>query len=176
METATLAGGCFWCTEAIFKRLKGVTEAISGYAGGKTENPTIDQVYSGKSGHAESIQITFDPKVISFDKILEVFWHLIDPTTLNRQAYDIGTQYRSVIFYHTEEQRKIAEKSIHKHQARFNNQIVTQLSPFNTFYKAAGYHKNYYDKNRSAPYCRVVIDPKIQKLYKEFKNEIKSQD
>jgi len=172
MEIATLAGGCFWCTEAIFKRLKGVTSVIPGYAGGEKPNPTYDEVCSGTTGHAEAIQIEFDPSIISYDKILEVFWHLHDPTTPNQQGNDIGTQYRSEIFYHSAKQNRIAEESkeeLEKSKA-FNRPIVTQIVPFTNFYKAENYHQNYYDKNKSAPYCQVIVDPKIQKLMKEFKN------
>ena len=149
METATLAGGCFWCTEAIFKRLKGIMTVVCGYAG----------------GDAESVQIQFDPSIISYEKILEVFWATHDPTTLNRQGADIGTQYRSVIFYHSEKQKEIAEKS---KQPSF----VTQIVPFDKFYKAEDYHQNYYDKNKSYPYCQIVINPKIQKLLEEFKEDV----
>lgn len=175
IDTATLAGGCFWCTEAIFKRLKGVKAVTPGYAGGQTENPTYDEVCSGKTGHAEAIEIEFDPGVISFEKILDVFWRLHDPTTLNRQGPDRGALYRSVIFYHNEQQRKIAEESKRRveESGMYKDTIVTEVVPFKSFYKTEGYHQNYYDKNKDAPYCRIVIDPKIQKLYKEFKEEVK---
>lgn len=171
MEMATLAGGCFWCTEAIFKRLKGVSEVISGYAGGETDNPSYDDISSGKTGHAEVIQITFDPQIISFEKLLDVFWHLHDPTTLNRQGADVGTQYRSVIFYHNDEQKRIAEQSKKKVEeaGMYKDLIVTKIEPFKNFYKAEGYHQNYYQRNYPQPYCEIVIDPKIKKLYKEFK-------
>lgn len=172
LETATLAGGCFWCTEAIFKRLKGVTSVVPGYAGGEKPNPSYDEVCSGTTGHAEAIQIQFDPSIISYDKILDVFWHLHDPTALNQQGNDIGAQYRSAIFYHNEKQKRIAEESkeeLEKSEA-FNMPIVTQIVPFTNFYKAENYHQNYYDQNKSASYCQIVIDPKIQKLIKEFKN------
>ena len=168
METATLGGGCFWCTEAIFKRLKGVISVISGYAGGSAEQnsaPSYERISMGTTGHAESIQIQFDPSIISFDKILEVFWATHDPTTLNRQGSDVGTQYRSVIFYHSEKQKKIAERS---KQPSF----VTQIVPFDKFYKAENYHQNFYEKNKSYPYCQIVISPKIQKLLEEFKKEL----
>ncbi|MDO8583436.1 MAG: peptide-methionine (S)-S-oxide reductase MsrA [bacterium] len=161
MEIATLGGGCFWCTEAIFKRLKGVKSVISGYAGGEMENPSYDKVSTGTTNHAESIQIEFDPSIISYEKILEVFWATHDPTTLNRQGADIGTQYRSVIFYHSEEQKKIAEKL---KQPSF----VTQIVPLDKFYKAEDYHQNFYEKNESSPYCQIVINPKIQKLVEKF--------
>jgi len=175
VEVITLAGGCFWCTEAIFKRLKGVEEVISGYSGGTTENPTYDEVCSGKTGHAESIQITFDPKVLSFKTLLQVFFKLHDPTTLNQQGNDIGTDYRSAIFYHSEKQKETAEKvktEIGK-SGLYKNRIVTEIVPFDKFWQAEGYHNNYYERNTDAPYCQYVIDPKIQKLYKEFKDQVK---
>lgn len=174
-ETATLAGGCFWCTEAIFKRLKGVISVVSGYSGGDMENPTTDEVYSGKTDHAETIQITFDPKIISFEKLLDVFWHLHDPTTLNRQEADVGTQYRSVIFYHDEAQKRIAKSSKKQIESSgmYKDLIVTQIVPFRAFYKAEDYHQNYYERNSDAPYCRIVIDPKIQKLMTKFTESVK---
>ena len=173
METATLAGGCFWCTEAIFKRLRGVGSVIPGYSGGDPpaggENPTYEQVSSGESGHAESIQIKFDPKVISFEKILEVFFKTHDPTTKNRQGDDVGSQYRSMVFYHDEKQKKTAEGLVKKlNQESYSGKIVTQIIPYKNFFEAEDYHKEYYEKNRSAGYCRAIIDPKIQKFYKEF--------
>lgn len=175
MEVATLAGGCFWCTEAVFQRLKGVEKVESGYSGGIVENPTYEQVCNGNTGHAEAIQITFDPSVISFEKLLEVFWHLHDPTTLNHQGADEGTQYRSAIFYHDEKQHEIAEKS--KEQAEksgmYKDQFVTEIVPFKNFYKAEAYHKDYYNRNGGQGYCTYIIDPKITKLYKEFPNEVK---
>lgn len=175
METATLAGGCFWCTEAIFKRLKGVETILPGYAGGTTENPTYEKVCSGKTGHAEAIQITFDPSIISFEKILTVFFHLHDPTTLNQQGNDVGTQYRSSIFYHTNEQ-KIAAQKVKKEiedTKLYPNKIVTEIVPFTNFYEAENYHRDYFAKNSYQPYCQYVIDPKIQKLYKEFATDLK---
>lgn len=172
METATLAGGCFWCTEAIFKRLKGVLSVIPGYSGGNPPegglSPTYEQVSSGKTNHAESVQITFDPTIISFEKLLEVFFALHDPTTLNQQGADIGTQYRSAIFYHSEKQKQTAEKikaTIPK--------AVTEITRFTAFYAAEAYHKDYYEKNSKAGYCKIVIDPKITKLYKEFSEVVK---
>ena len=172
MEIATLAGGCFWCTEAIFKRLKGVTSVVPGYAGGEKPNPSYDEVCSGTTGHAEAIQITFDPSVISYNKILDVFWHLHDPTTLNQQGNDIGTQYRSAIFYRDEKQKEIAQevKKDIDQSRMYKNPVVTEIVPLTNFYKAENYHQNYYDQNKSASYCQVIIDPKIQKLMKEFKN------
>lgn len=175
MEIATLAGGCFWCTEAIFKRLKGIESVKSGYSGGTVENPTYEKVCSGTTGHAEAIQIKFDAKIISYEKILEIFFHLHDPTTLNRQGNDIGTQYRSGIFYHNDEQRNRAEKVRDKikKSGMYNNRIVTEIVPFTNFYKAEDYYQNYYEKNPEYDYCRVVIDPKIKKLFREFKEEVK---
>lgn len=167
LETATLAGGCFWCTEAIFKRLKGIESVQPGYSGGTMPNPTYEQVCSSLTGHAEAIQIKFDPKIITFEKLLEVFFKLHDSTTLNRQGNDVGTQYRSAIFYHSEEQRKTTEEIKAKIEGS-----TTEIIPFTNFYKAEDYHKNYYDQNRMLPYCQLVIDPKIQKLYKEFKEEV----
>ena len=176
-ETATLANGCFWCSEAIFKRLKGVKSVTPGYAGGTIKNPSYDQVCNRTTGHAESIQIVFDPSVIDFDKILNIFWHTHNPTTLNRQGNDIGTQYRSAIFYHNEKQREIAEKSkkdLEKERI-YKDSIVTEVIPFRNFYTAENYHKDYYDNNKQAAYCNFVIDPKIRKLLKEYENDIKSE-
>lgn len=177
MEKITLAGGCFWCTEAIFKRLKGVSSVVSGYAGGNLESPTYEQVCSGNTGHAEAIQITFDPKIISLKTIFEVFFKLHDPTTLNRQGNDIGTQYRSAIFYHDENQEKTAKEAKEEidKSGIYPKKIVTEITAFTNFYEAEGYHKNYYDRNSNAPYCQYVIDPKIKKLYKEFDNQAKPQ-
>lgn len=177
IETATFAGGCFWCTEAVFQRLKGVEKIESGYSGGTIPNPTYEQVCDGKTGHAEVIQLTFNPKIISFAKLVEVFFHQHDPTTLNRQGNDTGTQYRSVIFYHNESQRKVAEEKRQEiaKQNLYPGKIVTEIVPFTKFYKAENYHQDYYNKNSYQPYCQYVIDPKIQKLYKEFPHELKSK-
>jgi peptide-methionine (S)-S-oxide reductase len=176
METATLANGCFWCSEAVFARLNGVKSVLPGYSGGKIENPTYEQVSSGRTGHAEAAQIEFDPGIISFEKLLDVFWHTHDPTTLNRQGNDIGTQYRSAIFYHDEKQKAIAEKSRAEieRQRVYKDPIVTEVTPFVKFYVAEDYHKNYYDDHQDAPYCRFVIDPKIQKLLKHHGSDLKS--
>ena len=163
-EVATLAGGCFWCTEAVFERLPGVKSVMSGYTGGQTENPTYEQVCTGGTGHAEAIQITFDPAKISFAQLLETFWEAHDPTTLNRQGADRGTQYRSAIFYHTEAQRLTAEKSKAAAAKNFSSPIVTEIVPLPHFYKAEGYHQDYYRNNQNAPYCRAVIRPKLEKL------------
>lgn len=174
-EKATFAGGCSWCTEAIFKRLKGVGDVLPGYAGGTVEHPTYEHVCSGNTGHAEAIQITFDPSVISYEKLLDVFWHLHDPTTLNRQGNDTGPQYRSVIFYHSEKQKDIAEQSKKKIESlgTYKDVIVTKIEPFTNFYKAEEYHQNYYDRNKDYPYCQYVIDPKIKKLMDYYKKDVK---
>jgi len=177
LETATLAGGCFWCTETIFKRPKGILSVIPGYSGGQKENPSYDEVCSGTTGHAEAIQITFDPTVISYDKILDVFWHLHDPTTLNQQGSDIGPQYRSAIFYHSKKQKEIAIRLKNKldRLGVYSKPIVTQIVPFTNFYKAEDYHQNYYERNKSYPYCQTVIDPKIQKLMANYKQDVKEE-
>ena len=173
-ESIVLAGGCFWCLEAVFKRIKGVNSVISGYTGGEIENPSYEAVSSGTTGHAEAVQVEFSPSVISLKKLLDVFWELHDPTTLNRQGNDVGTQYRSEIFYTTEAQKQIDEKSL-KHIEdiqRYDDQIVTQISKLKKFYPAENYHNNFYDQNRSHSYCQLVIDPKIEKLYKKFKENV----
>lgn len=177
LEIAILAGGCFWCTEAIFKRLKGIISVKPGYSGGTKENPTYEEVCSGTTGHAESIQIEFNPKEIPFDKILDVFWHTHNPTTLNQQGNDMGTQYRSVIFYHDENQKQVAIKSKEnlEKEGIYKNPIVTQIVPFTSFYEAESYHKNYYDKNKQYPYCNFVISPKIQKLMEKYGNDVKEE-
>ncbi len=175
VETATLANGCFWCSEAVFQRLKGVKSILPGYAGGTVKNPSYQQVCTGKTGHAESIQIKFDPNVISFEKILDIFWHTHDPTTLNRQGNDVGTQYRSAIFYHDENQKKIAEDSKKdlSQKGIYKDTIVTEITPFTNFYVAENYHKNYYQNHSSEPYCSFVINPKIDKLFEQYRNQIK---
>ena len=177
IETATLANGCFWCSEAIFARLKGVVSVIPGYSGGKVENPSYDDVCTGRTGHAEAAQIIFDPDVISYEKLLDVFWHTHDPTTLNRQGNDIGTQYRSAIFYRDEKQKEVAEKSKREIQNSgiYKDHIVTEIVPFKQFYVAEDYHKNYYDQHRNAPYCSFVIEPKIRKLLKQYGNDLKTK-
>lgn len=175
MEQATFAGGCFWCTEAIFRRVKGVSKVVSGYSGGETGNPDYEAVSAGSTGHVEAIQIVFDPKIISYEKLVEIFFHLHDPTTLNRQGSDVGTQYRSVIFYHNNEQKEITEKVRNKIEDEhiYQNKIVTEIIPFENFYKAEEYHQNFYANNPEYGYCRVVIDPKIKKLLRQYKNEVK---
>lgn len=177
MEVATFASGCFWCSDAVFKRLKGVEEVISGYSGGNVDNPSYDDVSSGKSEHAEAIQVTFDPSIISYDKLLDVFWATHNPTTRNQQGNDMGSQYRSVIFFHNDEQKKLAEESKEKLEklGKYKDPIVTEIVPFTNFFKAEGYHQDYYDRNQEYPYCQFVIDPKIRKLYKDFTEDIKEE-
>jgi peptide-methionine (S)-S-oxide reductase len=174
---ATLAGGCFWCSEAVFKRIKGIKSILPGYAGGTVESPSYEEVCGGKTGHAESIQIEFDSKVIPFEKILDIFWHTHDPTTLNRQGNDVGTQYRSAIFYHNEKQKEIAENSKKEleEEGIFKDPIVTEITPFRNFYAAEDYHKNYYENHQDAPYCNIVIDPKVNKLFLKYGNNIKEE-
>lgn len=174
METVTLGGGCFWCTEAVFLRLKGVESVRSGYSGGHVKNPAYREVTTGSTGHAEVVQITFDPAVIAFREILEVFFAVHDPTTLNRQGADVGTQYRSAIFYHTPEQKVVAGRTILdlENERAFDRKIVTEVTPFSAFYPAEEYHDNYFARNSSQPYCSVVISPKIKKLEKYFKDKL----
>jgi peptide-methionine (S)-S-oxide reductase len=167
LEIADFGGGCFWCMEAVFERLPGVVSVTSGFAGGTTENPTYAQVCTETTGHAEVTEIEFDPAKISYDKLLEVFWQAHDPTTLNRQGADVGTSYRSIILYRDEKQRLLAEKSKLAAQENFRNPIVTEIVPLKKFYKAEDYHQEYYDNNSSAPYCQVVIAPKLEKLEKK---------
>ena len=166
-EIADLGGGCFWCMEAVFERLPGVISVTSGFAGGTTENPTYEQVCTETTGHAEVTEIVFDPAKISYDKLLEVFWQAHDPTTLNRQGADEGTSYRSIILYRNEKQKLEAEKSKFRAQKNFKNPIVTEIVPLKKFYKAEDYHQQYFDNNSSAPYCQVVIAPKLEKLEKK---------
>jgi peptide-methionine (S)-S-oxide reductase len=174
METTTLGAGCFWCVEAIYDQLEGVESVVSGYSGGSLKNPTYREVSSGLTGHAEVCQIVFNPEIISFEEILEVFWEVHDPTTLNRQGADIGTQYRSVIFYHSEEQKSIAEESKKRMNSSgaYKNQVVTQIAPFKSFYEAEDYHQNYFVNNPNQPYCSVVIGPKVKKFRKKFKDKL----
>lgn len=175
LEMATLGGGCFWCVEAIYLDVKGVHSVVSGYAGGTVKNPTYQEVCSGRTGHAEVVQISFDPEVISYADILYIFWRTHDPTTLNRQGADVGTQYRSAIFYHNDEQKAIAEKSKQETDASglWSNPIVTEIVPLTDFYEAEGYHQDYYNLNPNQPYCRMVIDPKVQKFRKAFQDRLK---
>jgi len=171
---ATLANGCFWCTEAIFKRINGVISVLPGYTGGKRENPTYEQVSTGATGHAEAIQLIFDPEILPYETILDVFFATHDPTTPNQQGADIGTQYRSAIFYHDEEQKQIAEKKITElnNSKEYTEALVTELHPFTMFYPAEDYHIDFYDRNKQHPYCKVVIDPKIKKLINKFKENL----
>ncbi|NOZ40756.1 MAG: peptide-methionine (S)-S-oxide reductase MsrA [Planctomycetes bacterium] len=175
LQQATFGGGCFWCTEAVYQELKGVSKVTSGYSGGRKENPTYREISTGLTGHAEVIQIDFDPQQIAFDELLEVFWQTHDPTTLNRQGADVGTQYRSVVFYHNDEQKKSAEAYKEKLDAAgaFSDPIVTEISPIGKFYAAEDYHQDYYAINGSQPYCRAVIAPKVEKVRKVFADKLK---
>ncbi len=172
---ATLGGGCFWCLEAVYQELMGVEKVESGYAGGSVPNPTYRQVCTGTTGHAEVVQITFDPSVISFRELLQVFFTIHDPTTLNRQGADVGPQYRSVIFYHDEEQKRIAQEVMAEIEAAgiWPDPIVTELAPYTAFYRAEEYHQNYFRNNPAQPYCQVVIAPKVAKFRKEFVAKLK---
>lgn len=174
-ETATLTGGCFWCLEAVYDELNGVEDVVSGYSGGKVPNPSYERVCTGTTGHAEVVQLTFDPKIISFKEILEVFFTIHDPTTLNRQAPDVGTQYRSAVFYHTSEQRAIAEQVIADLGAAhvWDATIVTELRPFEEFYPAEAYHQEYFKRNPNQAYCRVVISPKVARFRKGFLDKLR---
>ena len=174
-ELATLGGGCFWCTEAVFLEIEGVEKVVPGYSGGHVKNPTYRQVTTGTTGHAEVIQVTFDQDVLTYSEVLEIFFTMHDPTQLNRQGADVGTQYRSVIFYHSEEQKKTAETFISEMNETniFNLPIVTKLEPFKEFYEAEDYHKNYYQRNKNQGYSRFVIAPKLDKVEKKFKEMLK---
>lgn len=176
-ETITLAGGCYWCVEAVYENLIGVKSAISGYAGGKIGNPTYEDVSTGRSGYAEVVQITYDKKVTNLDEIFKVFFTVHDPTTLNRQGADVGTQYRSAIFYKNEAQKKAAQTIIAamKKAGIYDSPIVTTLEPLTKFYKAEDYHQNYYANNKSQPYCQMVIQPKMEKFEKLFKSRLKKK-
>jgi peptide-methionine (S)-S-oxide reductase len=169
-QTATFAGGCFWCTEAVFLKLRGVEKVLPGYTGGSKLAPTYEDVSSGLTGHAEAIQITFDPAIISYDQLLEVFFELHDPTTLDQQGYDMGTQYRSAVYYSNEEQRQTTLRAIENVNAsgQYASKVVTEVAPLGEFYVAEDYHHNFYAQNPNYPYCAIIIDPKIQKLYKDF--------
>lgn len=170
LEQATLGGGCFWCLEAVYENVRGVQKVVSGYAGGHRPNPTYEQVCTGMTGHAEVVQLTYDPAVVSYRELLEIFFEIHDPTTLNRQGADVGSQYRSVIFYHHEEQRLAAEAMIAELEAagRWPTPIVTQVVPFEAFYPAEAYHQQYFRKNPAQPYCRAVVAPKVTKLQAHF--------
>lgn len=176
-EAITLGGGCFWCIEAVFDELKGVERVESGYSGGSVANPTYQQVCAGTTGHAEVVQVTFDPRVLSLKELLEVFFTVHDPTTLNRQGADVGPQYRSVVFYRNPEQKAVAEQVIKEIQDAklWKGPIVTELTPFKEFYKAENYHQEYYKRNGSQPYCRLVIDPKIAKLRAHYREKLKKK-
>jgi len=176
MEVATLGGGCFWCTEAIFSEVKGVEKVEPGYAGGTVENPTYEQVCTGTTGHAEVVQITFDPQVISYRQLLTIFFTIHDPTTPNRQGEDVGSQYRSIILYHSEEQRRVAEEvmeEVRRAKIWGDRPIVTELVPFKAFYRAEEYHHNYYRRNPEKPYCRLVIAPKLAKFRQHYLDMLK---
>jgi peptide-methionine (S)-S-oxide reductase len=169
-RVATFAGGCFWCTEAVFQKLRGVSKVVPGYTGGHVANPTYNDVCSGATGHAEAIQLHFDPDVVSYDTLLDVFFQLHDPTTLNRQDADVGTQYRSAVYYADEQQREAVEQAIARVTASgmYAEPVVTEVSPLSQFYAAEDYHHNFYEDNKTYPYCAIVINPKITKLYKNF--------
>lgn len=177
MEKATFGGGCFWCTEAVFQRVKGVISVVSGYAGGDMPNPTYTEVSGGQTGYAEAVQIQFDPEIVSFETLLDIFWATHDPTTLNRQGNDVGTQYRSTLFYHSEEQKEKALKSKEKLESsgQYSSPIVTAIEKFKNFYPAEEYHQKFYDSNRAYPYCQVIIDPKITKLLEKFGKHLKEE-
>lgn len=174
-DTATFAGGCFWCIDAIYREIKGVVEVKSGYTGGKTVNPTYSEVCTGETGHAEAVQIVYDPKKVSYAQLLEVFFTVHNPTTLNRQGADVGTQYRSAIFYHNQAQKELAELVIQRltEAGAYPDPIVTEVVPFKTFYVAENYHQDYFENNRRQPYCQMVIQPKMEKFEKAFKDLLK---
>lgn len=176
-ELATLGGGCFWCIEAVYLDLEGVLEVISGYSGGASTNPTYEEICTGRSGHAEVVQLKFDPDVISFKEIIEIFFFIHDPTTLNRQGNDVGTQYRSVIFTHNDNQKDVSNEFINylSNERVFPNQIVTEITPLMNFYEAEAYHQNYYEKNPNAGYCRVLIAPKVNKFRKKYFDKLKKK-
>lgn len=175
MEKATFGSGCFWCTEAIFQNVRGIVKVESGYSGGREKNPSYREVCGGRTGHAEVVQLTFDPLVVSFEELLEIFWNTHDPTTVNRQGNDAGPQYRSVIFYHDQEQQELATRYRAQlgSSGTFGSPIVTEISPFDTFYVAENYHQNYFELNGSQPYCSFVIRPKVDKFNKNFGDKFK---
>ena len=175
IEVATLGGGCFWCTEAVFNSISGVIKVEPGYSGGRSEDATYKRVSTGRTGHAEVVQVTFDPEEISFGEILEIFFATHDPTSLNRQGADVGPQYRSVVFYHDEGQRRVTEETIERldEEKIWRSPIVTLIERFEAFYRAEEYHLDYYERNRGQPYCRLVIDPKIAKLRERFRDRLK---
>ena len=175
LEVATLGGGCFWCLDAIYRDVAGVARVVSGYAGGHVANPTYEQVCGKRTGHAEVVQVWFDPAVISYDDILYIFWRIHDPTTLNRQGNDVGPQYRSAIFYHDAAQKAAAERTRADAEAErvWRDPIVTEIAPFDVFYEAEGYHQDYFNNNPNQPYCVYVVDPKVRKFRKSFQNKLK---
>jgi peptide-methionine (S)-S-oxide reductase len=175
LEKATFAGGCFWCTEAVFQRVIGVEKVISGFTGGNIKNPPYREVITGRTGHAEAIEIQYDSERISYEDLLNIFFTTHDPTTLNRQQNDVGTQYRSAIFYHSEEQKQLAEKVVKEleHEGVFSNPIVTEITEAGPFYEAEQEHRDYYNQHRSQPYCQIIIDPKVQKLKQSFADKLK---
>lgn len=176
LEIATLGAGCFWCVEAVFQDFKGVQQVISGYSGGTVKNPSYKEVCNGITGHAEVTQIHFDPKIISYTELLEIFWSSHNPTTLNQQGADKGTQYRSAIFYHDEKQKEIAQESMKNVAPKiWQDPIVTEITAFEVFYEAENYHQNYFDQNGNAPYCQLVIAPKVYKVKEKFKNKLKEK-
>jgi peptide-methionine (S)-S-oxide reductase len=177
LEKATLGGGCFWCTEAVFLELNGVEKVVPGYSGGHIKNPAYREVTTGRTGHAEVVQITYNQQIVSFKEILEVFFATHDPTTLNRQGNDVGTQYRSAVFYHNEEQRQIAEEVIQllEKEKAYDDPIVTEVTSFDAFYLAEDYHHNYFAKNKNQPYCQFVVAPKVEKFKKVFREKLKSE-
>lgn len=176
LETATLAGGCFWCTEAVFQRVKGVEKVISGFSGGNIKNPPYREVVTGRTGHAEAVKIDFDPNKITYKELLQIFFATHDPTTLNRQQNDVGTHYRSAIFYHSEKQKEEAEQVVKnlEEEKVFSDPIVTEIREAGPFYEAEQEHHEYYNQNRNQPYCRVIIDPKVQKLLHRFADKVKA--
>ena len=178
LEVATFANGCFWCTEALFERVKGVQKVVSGYSGGTVENPTYKQVCTGQTGHAEAVQITFDPAQVSYADLLQIFWKTHDPTTLNQQGPDVGTQYRSAVFYHNEAQKKTAEayKQQLEESKTFKRPIVTEITEYASFYPAENYHQDYFELNSRQPYCRQQISPKIKKFNRMFRDKLKDQE
>ena len=176
LEVATLGGGCFWCLDAVYRDVRGVERVVSGYAGGHVVNPTYEQVCGKRTGHAEVVQVWYDPAVIAYDDILTIFWRIHDPTTPNRQGNDVGPQYRSVIFYHDEAQRAAAERSRAETEAArvWNTPIVTEIAPLDVFYEAEGYHQDYFSNNQYQPYCVYVVDPKVRKFRKSFADKLKA--
>ncbi len=172
-EVATLGGGCFWCLEAVFEEARGVMDVVSGYAGGTLHTPSYEQVSSGSTGHAEVVQVTFDPNIISYEALLKIFWLIHDPTTLNRQGNDVGTQYRSVIFYHDEHQKEQAEASLKAFSSKFTKPLVTEIKPLETFYKAEAYHQDYFKNNPNQGYCMFVVSPKVEHFKHEYKDWVK---